>query len=121
MVIEKNAKPKPKCQAMCLVTSSKISEPLDKKQAFHKGISKARTNKHMYSNILAQINFSARHNFGNYDDKKVDKTRITMQKIGVNLDEFSILYDFSKLMEKMKIKNEHSIKNGRENVKWHGI
>jgi hypothetical protein len=94
---------------------------LDKKQAFHEGISKARSNKHMYSNILAQINFSSRHNFPIYAHKKLDKIRSILQKIEIKLDEFSILYDFSKLMEKMKIKNEHSIKNGRENVKWHGI
>jgi hypothetical protein len=49
----KNTKSTPKCQAMCLVSSCKISESLDQRPAFHKGISMARSNKHTCSNILA--------------------------------------------------------------------
>jgi hypothetical protein len=41
----------------------------------------------------------------NNDDKKLDRLRNILQKIGINLDEFSIYYDFSKLEEQLKSKH----------------
>jgi hypothetical protein len=55
---------------------------------------------------LGQINFPAKHNLQIYTHKKVNKPRSIVQKIGVKLMHFSILYDFLKLMEKLKIKME---------------
>jgi hypothetical protein len=52
---------------------------------------------YMCSIILEQINFPAMHNFPIHDHKKLDKTRSILQKIGIELDDFSILYDFMKL------------------------
>ena len=49
--------------------------------------------------------FPAMHNFRKNRHKKLDISRITMQKIGSDLMHFSICYDFYKLMKKMWNKN----------------
>jgi hypothetical protein len=110
----KNVKPKPKCLSTCLETTQKISESLDKKQAFYDKISKAISHMHMYSNILAQIIFSAKHNLQFYAHKKVDRIRSIVQKIGVKLMHFSIYNDFWKFGKNLKIKSEPRHENGRE-------
>ena len=57
------------------------------------------------------------HNLQIHDHKKLDILRSILQKIGIDLDDFSILYDFMKLGKNLELKHEHSIKNGREKVK----
>jgi hypothetical protein len=65
----------------------------------------------MCSIILEQINFPAMHNFPIYDHKTLDKTRSILQKIGIDLDDFSILYDFMKFGKKFDIKMDQGMEN----------
>ena len=60
--------------------------------------------------LLRQNNFQARHNLHFDNHKKLDRMWIMMQKIGMNLDDFSILNDFLKLRRKMKWKYEANMK-----------
>ena len=52
------------------------------------------------------------HNFPIHDHKKLDKTRSILQKIGIELDDFSILYDFMKLGKKFEVKHDQGMANG---------
>jgi ribosome assembly protein YihI (activator of Der GTPase) len=59
------------------------------------------------------------HNLQIYDHKKLDRIRSILQKIGIKLDEFSILYDFMKFGKNLKLKwtwqnMEGTCKNARQ-------
>jgi len=68
---------------------------------------------------LGQINFSIRHNLQFNNHKKLDKIRNTMQKTGIKLVHFPILYDFWKWMKDLKIKMEPNMEIGGKVNKWH--
>ena len=57
------------------------------------------------------------HNFGNHDHKKLDILRSILQKIGIDLDDFSICYDFMKFGKNLKSKWTWRGKIWREHVK----
>jgi hypothetical protein len=59
-------------------------------------ITKARSNMDMYSNILAPKNIQPSTILKLMIKKKIDKIRITMQKIGDHLVKFSIYGEFWK-------------------------
>ena len=67
---------------------------------------------HMCSIILEQINFPSVHNFPIHDHKKLDILRSILQKIGIDLDDFSICYDFMKLGRNLKSNMIKAWQNG---------
>jgi hypothetical protein len=58
--------------------------------------------------LLRQNIFQARHNLHFDNHKKLDRMRNIMQKIGDHLVDFSILNEFWKLMEEIKMRMDQA-------------